>query len=304
MSKKVALFMGHSGSEKGSNGFLNEDDVNREAVKIAIAWFKLKDFTIITDNDQMSLTQRIVKANTYQVDGLIEFHTNMGGGTGTETWYSKFSEENAIKAKEISDSVKPYLVSRGAKNSKTNRYGALGIIDDTLTKNAYLVELFFLNNQSDCVVWKKHKKAIVENICQAFCKVSGWNVKEDSTPKPQPSNPKPQPSNPKPKPSKQPPQPVKGKTREWNEKGTFTVREKNGNNVALRYGRTRASELVAWIKTGQAIQYDKVHADVNGYLWVRQTPRRLKNGKYVEAWIATGRTNDKAERKDYWGTFK
>lgn len=283
MSKKGALFMGHSGSEKGSNGFLNEDDVNREAVQMAIAWFKSKGFTIITDNDQMSLTQRIVKANTYQVDGLIEFHANMGGGTGTETWYSKFSEENAIKAKEISDSVKPYLASRGAKNSKTNRYGALGILDDTLTKNAYLVELFFLDNQADCDVWKKHKKVIVENICQAFCKVSGWNVKEETKPKPQPE---------------------KGKPREWNEKGTFTVREKNGNNVALRYGRTRASELVDWIKTGEAIQYDKVHADVNGYLWVRQEPRRLKNGKYVEAWIATGRTNDKAERIDYWGTFK
>ena len=139
-------------------------------------------------------------------------------------------------------------------------------------------------------MWKKHKKAIVENICQAFCKVSGWSVKEESKPQPQPTNPK--------------PQPEKGKPREWNEKGTFTVREKNGNNIALRYGRTRASELVAWIKTGESIQYDKVHADVNGYLWVRQTPRRLKNGKYVEAWIATGRTNDKAERKDYWGTFK
>ena len=280
--------MGHSGSEKGSNGFLNEDDVNREAVTIAIAWFKSKGFTILTDNDQMSLTQRIVKANTYQVDGLIEFHANMGGGTGNETWYSKFSEGNAIKAKEISDSVKPYLVSRGAKNSKTNRYGALGILDETLTKNAYLNELFFLDNQEDCDVWKKHKKAIVENICQAFCKVSGWNVQEERLP--QPSN--------------AIPQPEKGKPREWNEKGTFTVREKNGNNVALRYGRNRASELVAWIKTGESIKYDKVHADVNGYLWVRQTPRRLKNGKYVEAWIATGRTNDKAERIDYWGTFK
>ena len=293
MSKKVALFMGHSGSEKGSNGFLNEDDVNREAVNIAIAWFKSKGFTIITDNDQMSLTQRIVKANTYQVDGLIEFHVNMGGGTGTEVWYSKFSDDNNPKAKTISASVKQYLTTRGAKNSKTNRYGALGILDDTLTKNAYLVELFFLDNQADCDVWKKHKKAIVETICQAFCKVSGWSVKEESKPKP--------PSKPKPKPI---PQPEKGKPREWNEKGMFTVREKNGNNIALRYGRTRASELVAWIKTGESIKYDKVHADVNGYLWVRQTPRRLKNGKYVEAWIATGRTNDKAERKDYWGSFK
>ena len=288
--------MGHSGSEKGSNGFLNEDTVNREAVTIAIAWFKSKGFTVLTDNDQMSLTQRIVKANTYQVDGLIEFHANMGGGTGNETWYSKFNESNAIKAKEISDSVKPYLVSRGAKNSKTNRYGALGILDETLTKNAYLNELFFLDNQEDCEVWKKHKKAIVEAICQAFCKVSGWSVKEESEPK-TPSKPQPQPSKPK-------PQPEKGKPREWNEKGTFTVREKNGNNVALRYGRNRASELVAWIKTGETIQYDKVYADVSGYLWVRQTPRRLKNGKYVEAWIATGRTNVKAERIDYWGTFK
>lgn len=288
--------MGHSGSENGSNGFLNEDDVNREAVQIAIAWFKSKGFTIITDNDQMSLTQRIDKADTYQVDGLIEFHANVGGGTGNETWYSKFSEGNAVKAKEISDSVKPYLTSRGAKNSKSNRYGALGILDDTITKNAYLNELFFLDNQADCEVWKKLKKEIVENICQAFCKVSGWSVKEESKPQ-TPSKPKPQPAKPK-------PQPEKGKPREWNEKGTFTVREKNGNNVALRYGRNRASELVAWIKTGETIQYDKVHADVNGYLWVRQTPRRLKNGKYVEAWIATGRTNDKAERMDYWGTFK
>ena len=289
MSKKIALYMGHSGSEVGSVGLLREDDVTKEAVTIAINWFKARGFTVITDNNSLSLVQRIVKANNYQVDGLIEFHANMGGGTGTETWFSKYSPQNAKIAQKMSDSVKKYLPSRGAKNTATNRFGALGILDDTKTQRAYLSELFFLDNANDVKQWKAHKKAIVESICQAYCEAYGWVTTKPET---KPEN-KPQ----------EKPKPQTGKPRTWNEKGTFTIHTKENKGVALRYGRKKQSELVDWLYNGAKVKYDKAYADVNGYLWIRQTPRRLKNGKYVEAWIATGETDSKAQRKNYWGSF-
>lgn len=93
--------------------------------------------------------------------------------------------------------------------------------------------------------------------------------------------------------------PAKPQAREYAENGTFTI---TNGPIALRLGNTTSSKLIAYLGNGQSVKYDRVRMDVNGHVWVRQTPKR----KEGYAWIATGRTNANAQRGNNprWGTFK
>lgn len=226
---KIANFMGHSGAEVGSVGILREDDVNREATNIATDWFKSKGFTVVTDNNNMSLSTRISVANKNNLVGLIEWHANMGGGTGIEIFYSYHQPSAKKVADKMCASVSHLLRNRGGKISSSTRFGRLGILDDTKVKNAMLVELIFLDSQNDVNVWKKHKKEIVENICYAYCRELGL-LKNTSKPKPNP--PKPQ-------------EPSKGK--DWSKDyytsnpGRVVLRKKDGlygiNDLEFKKGK-------------------------------------------------------------------
>lgn len=191
-------WMGHSGSEPGASSILVEDTVTREARKIATAYFKKCGHTVTADNDNMSLVQRI-NASTDKNALIVEWHANVGGGTGTEVWYSKYDSGLGKKiATAMAKSVTKFgLTDRGAKNSKTNRYGRLGILDDPIP-TAVLVELIFLDSKNDTVIWNKNKTAIVEAMCKAMLDTARWKSTVVSKPVTKPVS-KPAPVKPKPK---------------------------------------------------------------------------------------------------------
>lgn len=173
---KIANWMGHSGSEPGAVGILVEDDVTRQARQWSVAYMRACGHTVITDNDNMSLVQRINASNG--VDAIIEWHANLlgnGKAYGTEVWYSQYDSGRGIKAAQaISAAATKFgFTNRGAKNSKTNRYGRLGILDDP-TPTAVLVELLFLDNQGDVNRWKTNGKAFVEGLTAAFLASLGY----------------------------------------------------------------------------------------------------------------------------------
>jgi len=91
----------------------------------------------------------------------------------------------------------------------------------------------------------------------------------------------------------------KPQAKEYAENGTFTITD---GPIALRLGNTPNSKLVSWLGNGQSVKYDRVKLDVDGHVWVRQTPKRREG----YAWIATGKTNANAQRGNNprWGTFK
>lgn len=93
--------------------------------------------------------------------------------------------------------------------------------------------------------------------------------------------------------------PAKPQAKEYAESGTFTI---TSGPIALRLGNTPNSKLVSWLGNGQSVKYDRVKLDVDGHVWVRQTPKRREG----YAWIATGKTNANAQRGNNprWGTFK
>lgn len=168
---KVAIWMGHSGAELGAQGIVLEDDVTRQARTWAVAYARACGHTVTTDNDNMSLTQRI-NASTSDHAGILEWHANLlgtGQAHGTEVWYSQYDSGRGEKIANAMADVGPKygFADRGAKDSSTNRYGRLGILD-TPAPTAVLVELFFLDNQSDVNHWKANGKAFVEDMTRVF----------------------------------------------------------------------------------------------------------------------------------------
>ena len=178
---KVAIWMGHSGAEAGAQGILLEDNVTRQARTWAVAYARACGHTITTDNDNMSLTQRINASNSSH-DGIVEWHANLlgtGAAHGTEVWYSQYDSGRGEKIANAMAAVGPKygFTNRGAKDSSTNRYGRLGILD-TPSPTSVLVELFFLDNAEDVAGWNKNGKAFVEGMTAAF--LAGLGLK--STP--------------------------------------------------------------------------------------------------------------------------
>jgi len=173
---KIFNWMGHSGSEPGAHGLLKEDDVTRQARTWSVAYMRACGHTVVTDSDNMSLVQRINTSRNG--DAIIEWHANIlgnGQAHGTEAWYSQYDTGRGVKAAQAvaAATTKFGFTNRGAKNSKNNRYGRLGILDDP-KPTAVLVELFFLDNAADVARWKKNGKAFVESLTAAFLKSLGY----------------------------------------------------------------------------------------------------------------------------------
>lgn len=173
---KIANWMGHSGAEPGAHGILQEDDVTRQARTWSVDYMRACGHTVITDQDNMTLRQRI--SASAGADAIIEWHANLlgtGKAFGTEAWYSQYDTGRGVKAAQAvtAAAAKFGFANRGAKNSKTNRYGRLGILDDPKPV-AILVELFFLDNPGDVQRWKANGKVFVEAMTSAFLASLGF----------------------------------------------------------------------------------------------------------------------------------
>lgn len=224
--------------------------------------YRLMELGFITNSSDMSKIRN--NLDTY-AKGIVEGITGETlSDTVTNTPSTPSTPKTALK---VGDKVKVkalYVSSTGGGKS-TKSAGKIGVIKRDVGKGKrYLVENWGWAHANDIQL------------------VSRASTSKPSTPaKPTPA-----------------PKPV-SKAREYAENGTFTITD---GPIALRLGNTPNSKFVSWLGNGQSVKYDRVRMDVNGHVWVRQTPKR----KEGYAWIATGKTNANAQRGNNprWGTFK
>lgn len=194
---KLAIWMGHSGEEGGATGIVVEDNITRQAREWSVNYARACGHTVTTDNDNMSLSQRIFASDPSHA-GILEWHANSGGGTGTEVWFSQYDTGRAQAIAKAMVALAPTygFPNRGIHNSATNRYGRLGILD-TPKPLALLVETMFVDTQDDVNDWNKNGKALVEAMTAAF--LAGLGLKSTPSGK-QPTPVSPTPSKPSLKP--------------------------------------------------------------------------------------------------------
>ncbi len=151
---KLAIYAGHGGSDSGAiYGDRREKDYTLEISNGVSEILKSAGFEVV--NNRTTDTNRNINndaklANKSGVDGVIEFHFNAGGGTGTETYCSVVGNES----RKLATAIQSRIVSLGFKDrgvkTKTDGDGRdyFGIIRMTNTP-AVVVETCFIDNNSD-----------------------------------------------------------------------------------------------------------------------------------------------------------
>lgn len=161
---------GHSMFCRGARGYLDEVDVCRD-VNGWICEYLLQlnmygtDCTSAEKTVNGDLSYGVNKNNSNKADYFISIHANAGGGAGSEVWvHPTTSQENKNKAINVCKK----LQSLGFKNRGVKTSTGLYELNRTNNK-AMIIELFFLDNKSDCDLYKKIgaktiAKAIVEGL--------------------------------------------------------------------------------------------------------------------------------------------
>ena len=169
---KVAIFAGHNSvGDNGANSLLNEDAVVKEAMMLAVDYAQRCGHTVVGGASALGqgINQRCAIANNGGAQGIIEFHGNIGGGTGGENFYDARSNEskNLALATMAAATGGGMSNKRGAKPDTSTRFGSLGILRGT-SMPGVLHELFFLDNPGDVAIWNASKKALVESVMKGF----------------------------------------------------------------------------------------------------------------------------------------
>lgn len=161
---------GHSINCRGARGYLDEVDVCSQVNKYVREYLKQVgecgvDCTSTSSTVNGDLSYGVNKNKSNKADFFISIHANAGGGTGCEVWvHPNTSQENKNKASNVCKK----LQSLGFKNRGVKTSAGLYELNRTNNK-AMIIELFFLDNKSDCDLYKKLgaktiAKAIVEGL--------------------------------------------------------------------------------------------------------------------------------------------
>ncbi|MDU1348253.1 N-acetylmuramoyl-L-alanine amidase [uncultured Clostridium sp.] len=176
---QIGIDYGHclKGYDTGAIGNgLKEQDITREVGKIVTSKLRALGHKVIecaidsANSVNESLSYRVNKANSNNVDLFISIHVNAGGGQGTEiyTW----DGEQLLEATRVLNNI----TALGFNNRKIKNGSNLYVIRNTKAK-AMLIELFFI----DSVDVELYKKVGVEKIANAIVEgITGKTVYNNS----------------------------------------------------------------------------------------------------------------------------
>lgn len=151
MAKKepiVFLSAGHGGSDPGAVGNgLKEKDINLQILKACKAELEkhgVKVITSRTKDEDDPVGEETREANASGADVAVSFHTNAGGGDGSEAFYYT----NSTKGKKLAQLGEKYLKEIGQNSRGIKSGNHLYFIKNT-TMPAVLFECFFVDNATD-----------------------------------------------------------------------------------------------------------------------------------------------------------
>ena len=140
--------------------------------KISIILTKLlkenTNIEVYCNNDMpgKSLSKSVKESNSLDVDFHLSLHSNAGGGSGSEGWYTKSSYSFTKSIIDSLQDVLPYK-TRGLKNGQNNLYElkatkASASLIEILFHDDKNQALFIINNQEEIAY------AIYEGIISYF----------------------------------------------------------------------------------------------------------------------------------------
>lgn len=154
---KVFLSAGHGGSDPGAvaNG-LREKDINLQillACKTELERHGIEVVCSRTKDENDPVKEETKEANMSGADIAVSFHTNAGGGNGSETYYYSTS----TKGKKLAALCEKYVKEIGQNSRGIKTGDKLYFIKNT-KMTAVLCECAFVDNKSD--------KTIIDTVAE------------------------------------------------------------------------------------------------------------------------------------------
>lgn len=147
---KVFLSAGHGGSDPGAVGNgLKEKDINLQIMLACQAELVRHGVTVVcsrTTDANDSVAEEVREANASGADIAVSFHTNAGGGDGSESFYYK----NNAKGKKLAELCEKYTKQLG-QNSRGVKTNNLMFTRQT-KMTAVLCECAFIDTKKDITI--------------------------------------------------------------------------------------------------------------------------------------------------------
>ena len=163
-NKKVKVYL--NPSVQKNNLYYNKitteaEMMNKVSNEIYIELSKDPRFIVYHNDRYLSLSESVKESNSLNVDYHIALHTNAGGGSGSEAYYSG----NSYFANHILNSFNKYhnFKNRGIKNGNH-----LYEIKNSTAKNKTLIEFLFHDNKQECDFIIKNYVVLALSICEAL----------------------------------------------------------------------------------------------------------------------------------------
>ena len=189
---KVFLSAGHGGKDPGAIGNgLEEKNINLQTMKACKAFLEANGVVVVAsrmqdENDPVA--EEVREANASRADVAVSFHTNAGGGDGSENYY--YSKDP--KGKRLAELIEKHTKAIG-QNSRGNKIGdGLRFINST-NMTAVLNECAFIDSRDIAIVDETNEQITYGIACaKAILEYLGLSIQPmpipTPTPYPEPSN--------------------------------------------------------------------------------------------------------------------
>lgn len=180
MAEKYTAFLssGHGGSDPGAVAYgLKEKDINLQIMLTCRDELKrhgVKVFCSRTKDENDPVAQEVKEANKSKADIAVSFHTNAGGGDGSESFAHSKSKEGKKLAKLCEKQVK--VIGQNSRGVKDGDH--LYFINGT-SMPAVLCECAFVDNNkdNDIIDTKSEQKAFGVAYAKAILEYFGIEYK-------------------------------------------------------------------------------------------------------------------------------
>lgn len=145
---KVFLSAGHGGSDPGAVGFgMKEKDINLNIMLACLDELVKHGVTVVcsrTKDENDPVGNEVKEANASGADVAVSFHTNAGGGNGSESYYWT----NDLKGQKLATLCEKHSKSIGQNSRGIKSGNHLYFIKNT-NMTAVLCECAFIDNDTD-----------------------------------------------------------------------------------------------------------------------------------------------------------
>ena len=174
---KVFLSAGHGGADPGACAYgMKEKDINLQVMTACQHELARHGVTVVcsrTKDENDPVTQEVKEANASGADVAVSFHTNAGGGDGSESFYWQ-GDSKGLKLAQLCEK---YTKQLGQNSRGTKSGNHLWFVKAT-KMTAVLCEIGFIDNDKDNYIFDTlaeqqafgmaYAKAILEYLGIAF----------------------------------------------------------------------------------------------------------------------------------------